>query len=172
MRKPRNEWYRTLRLKTLTTRSSQLATAIKMPHIPRARPLNLHQVKPTIENPSDHDHSLYNWDIETVNFPSKWYLSPLTRDLLILGLPVAGGPTHLFPRRLYSKDGFSLTSTTAQTLMTAIYGTAATIKGVLNIYQGRRVWAMWYSRHHSQEAQASGTASTHLFSHQCIADFT
>ena len=50
-------------------------------------------------------------------------------------------------------------SNTAEILMTAIYGTAATVIGVVGIYQGRRAWMTWYVHHHGQESHSAGNDS-------------
>ena len=50
----------------------------------------------------------------------------------------------------------NISSNSAEILMTAIYGTAATIIGVVGIYQGRRAWMTWYAHHHGQESNAAG----------------
>ena len=40
--------------------------------------------------------------------------------------------------------------------MTAIYGSAATIIGVITVYQGRRAWLMWYNSRHTGADHAVG----------------
>ena len=40
--------------------------------------------------------------------------------------------------------------------MTAIYGSAATVIGVITVYQGRRVWLMWYHSYHTGADHAVG----------------
>ena len=52
-----------------------------------------------------------------------------------------------------------ISSNSAETLMTAIYGTAATVTGVVGIYQGRRAWLTWYAHHHGQESHTAGNDS-------------
>ena len=57
--------------------------------------------------------------------------------------------------------------------MTAIYGIASTIigvVGVVGIYQGRRVWKTWYEHHHGQESHAAGKLPISLLNLQLYAD--
>ncbi len=49
-----------------------------------------------------------------------------------------------------------ISSNTAESLMTAIYGSAATIIGVITVYQGRRAWLIWYNSHHTGADHAVG----------------
>ena len=49
-----------------------------------------------------------------------------------------------------------ISSNMAQSLMTAIYGSAATIIGVITVYQGRKAWLMWYNSHHTGADHAVG----------------
>ena len=63
-----------------------------------------------------------------------------------------------------------VSSNSAQILMTAIYGIASTIIGVVGIYQGRRVWKTWYEHHHGQESHAAGKQPSRLLTLQLYAD--
>ena len=49
-----------------------------------------------------------------------------------------------------------ISSNTAESLMTAIYGSAATFIGVITVYQGRRAWLIWYNFHHTGADHAVG----------------
>ena len=40
--------------------------------------------------------------------------------------------------------------------MTAIYGSATTVIGVITVYQGRRAWLIWYNSHHTGADHAVG----------------
>ena len=49
-----------------------------------------------------------------------------------------------------------ISSNAAESLITAIYGSAATIIGVITVYQGRRAWLIWYNSHHTGADHAVG----------------
>ena len=55
---------------------------------------------------------------------------------------------------------FTTSPTTVEILMTAVYGTTATIIGIVTVHQGRRAWMIWHAYHRRQEGEAAGKSSS------------
>ncbi|KAK3171770.1 hypothetical protein OEA41_003854 [Lepraria neglecta] len=59
---------------------------------------------------------------------------------------------------------FTTSPTTVEILMTAVYGTTATIIGIVTVHQGRRAWMIWHAYHHRQEGEAADLELGHPIS--------
>lgn len=58
-----------------------------------------------------------------------------------------------------------MSSNSHENFITGIYGTIATIIGVVTIHQGRKAWKTWFEYRHNQQSQlqVSMLKSTHAF---------